>query len=317
MNNLFSLFSVIVFLNTGLLNTQVVNIPDTDFKNYLIGEPTINTNGDNEIQITEAQAFTGTIQPSFLVYITDLTGIEVFTGITGLDISFNGLTTLDLSTNVALTNLNVGFNQLTALDVSNNTALVELRTFSNQMTVLDVSNNTALTYLNVSSNQIAGLDVSNCSLLTHLECIDNALVDLNVKNGNNTNFTAFDIRNNSNLNCIDVDDVAYSTTNWTNIDSVASFSLSCGLATAMDELENSFVELQCFPNPTNKNFRIDLGKSHATINVTIRNLVGQTIGTQNYREQQFLDLSLNGNKGAYFVTLQSPKSIKTIKVIKE
>jgi hypothetical protein len=40
---------------------QNVNIPDANFKAYLVGNTAINTNGDTEIQVSEATAFTGTI----------------------------------------------------------------------------------------------------------------------------------------------------------------------------------------------------------------------------------------------------------------
>ena len=76
---------------------QNVYIPDANFKSYLVNTTAINTNGDSEIQVSEASAFTGVIIcPS--QNISDLTGIEAFT---------------------ALTLLNCGFNQLTSLDVSN------------------------------------------------------------------------------------------------------------------------------------------------------------------------------------------------------
>ena len=38
-----------------------VNIPDANFKAYLVGNSLINTNGDAEIQISEANSFSGTI----------------------------------------------------------------------------------------------------------------------------------------------------------------------------------------------------------------------------------------------------------------
>ena len=40
---------------------QNVNIPDANFKAYLVGNTAINTNGDTEIQVSEAAAFNGTI----------------------------------------------------------------------------------------------------------------------------------------------------------------------------------------------------------------------------------------------------------------
>ncbi|MCX6197253.1 MAG: hypothetical protein NTY55_11520, partial [Flavobacteriia bacterium] len=40
---------------------QNVNIPDSSFKAYLVGNKAINTNRDKEIQISEASAFNDTI----------------------------------------------------------------------------------------------------------------------------------------------------------------------------------------------------------------------------------------------------------------
>ena len=47
---------------------------------------------------------------------------------------------------------------------------------------------------------------------------------MNLQNGNNPNITGFDVTNNPNLSCVLVDDAAYSTTNWTDIDAQTSFS---------------------------------------------------------------------------------------------
>ena len=40
---------------------QNVNIPDANFKAYLVGNTAINTNGDTEIQVSEANSYTGYI----------------------------------------------------------------------------------------------------------------------------------------------------------------------------------------------------------------------------------------------------------------
>ena len=48
----------------GLFNccgNDNVNIPDANFKAYLVGDSAINTNGDNQIQVSEAIAFNDTI----------------------------------------------------------------------------------------------------------------------------------------------------------------------------------------------------------------------------------------------------------------
>ena len=313
-----------IFLITTLIfavniNAQIVNIPDTSFKAYLVGQP-LNSNNDSEIQVSEASVFNGSIDCNYL-YISDLTGIEAFTSLTYLDCAWNELTSLDVSQNTALTLLNCSANQLTSLDVSRNTALTGLYCSANQLTSLDVSQNTALTVLYCNTNQLTSLDVSqntaltllNCSAnpltsvdvshntaltqldcsanlltsldvtqntaliglycntnqltsldlsqntaltalycdtnqltsldvsqntaLTALYCDNNLLQCLNVKNGNNSNLSSFVAYNNTNLNCIEVDDAAWSSSNWTSVDSGASFSTNCGNSCSVAGLE--------------------------------------------------------------------------------
>ena len=225
-----------------------VNIPDANFKNYLLGEVTINTNSDGEIQCSEAAAFTGGINVAYLG-LTDLTGIETFTALTYLSCHYNSLTSLDVSANTALINLYCGGNSLTSidvsantalnelycnnnsltsLDVSANTALTELDCYGNTLTSLDVSANTALTYLYCGGNSLTSLDLSANPALTQLSCHHNSLTSLNVSANTaliylycpNNSLTNLNIANgnnanltmiadgNANLTCIQVDNVA-------------------------------------------------------------------------------------------------------------
>ncbi|NBW59711.1 MAG: hypothetical protein EBR41_03990, partial [Crocinitomicaceae bacterium] len=92
---------------------QNVNIPDANFKAYLVSNKAINTNGDKEIQVSEASAFNDTIY-CLEINISNLRGIEAFTSLTGLHCNSNKLTSLDLSKNTALTYLECSFNQLTS-----------------------------------------------------------------------------------------------------------------------------------------------------------------------------------------------------------
>ncbi|MEP5341403.1 MAG: T9SS type A sorting domain-containing protein [Algibacter sp.] len=183
----------------------IVNIPDANFKNYLVGNTAINTNGDTEIQCTEATAFIGLISCSGQS-ISDLTGLEAF---------------------INLTELHANDNQLTSIDISNNTVLETLFVSLNNLTTLDVSSNLVLERLSLFSNSLTSLDISTNSVLTSLIVPQNNLTSLNVANGNNSNFSNFEANNNPNLTCIQVDDVAYSTTNWTNIDAQTSFGTNC------------------------------------------------------------------------------------------
>lgn len=131
----------------------IVYIPDTNFKNYLLGNSSINTVNDGEISYAEAAAFTGLISCSSMS-ITDLTGIEAFVNITGLICQTNQITSLDLSQNTALTYLWCGGNQLASLDVSQNIALTQLTFSFNQLTSLNVANgnNENITWLKTDNN---------------------------------------------------------------------------------------------------------------------------------------------------------------------
>lgn len=309
------LLSTLITLGFGA-NAQTVNIPDTNFKSYLLGNIAINTNADTEIQLSEASTFTGSIDcPGS--FISDLTGIEAFTSLTQLFCHFNSLSSLDVPSNTALTELNCNVNSLTSLDVSNNTALtilncthnllsslnvsntiltdlwcehnlltsmdisntialIYLACRNNELTTLDVSNNTALINLVCGNNLLTSVDVSNntalisliCygnsltsldlsvnTALTWLYCYGNSLTSLNMANGNNTNVTNFKAQNNPNLTCIEVDDVAYSNTNWLDIDAGLSFNTNCG-TTSIESLE-SIIKISLYPNPASSAIYIE------------------------------------------------------------
>jgi hypothetical protein len=114
-----------ILLVPFLLRAQIVHIPDANFKAALVGNSGINTNGDDEIQVSEAEAYDGTIDVDDQG-IADMTGLEAFVNLTRLECSYNQLTNLDVSANTLLERLDCVGNQLTSLDVSANTALTTL-----------------------------------------------------------------------------------------------------------------------------------------------------------------------------------------------
>ena len=228
---------------------DTVSIPDANFEQALIDEG-IDSDGTINGQVLKSDIEIVTSLTIIGLNISDLTGIEAFDALGSLWVDNNSLTNIDLSQNTSLTILGISGNQLTSIDVSNNTALGALSVNDNQLTALDVSSNTNLVQLFVNNNQLSNLDIS---LLTSLEelsvignyltsldasqnvvmdflkCNDNNLQSLNVQNGNNTQMdsSSFDATTNTNLMCIEVDDVSYSETNWTGIDSQTSFSIDC------------------------------------------------------------------------------------------
>lgn len=333
---------------------QNVNIPDANFKAYLVGNSAINTNSDTEIQVSEATAFSGGIY-CFNLSISDLTGIEFFTNLTVLRCNENSLATLDLSNNTDLVELRCQENSLTTVDLSNNTSLIELncnnnalstlnltnntnleelRCEANSLTSLDVSNNSQLDFIGCGSNPLTSidlsnnpqltffgcnynstlmtLDVSNNPVLTQIYCNDTPIMALNVANGNNANFTTFVATNTPNLTCIQVDDVNYSTTNWTNIDATASFSLDCNFGLGLIEGTIS-EEVTLFPNPTTSQLTIQT--EDKLISATIIDATGRSIHV-NLNNNDIIDVSKLSN-GIYQLQIETAKGIAIKRFIKE
>ncbi|WP_052593262.1 T9SS type A sorting domain-containing protein [Aureispira sp. CCB-QB1] len=282
----------ILCVQASVLKAQNVHIPDQTFKNYLITGG-VDTNQDFEIQISEAQNFTGLININGLA-ISDLTGLEEFTKLTRLYCEVTNITSLDVSANVMLTELHCGNNDLTSLDLSNNVNLTNLKCYVLKITELDLSNNVNL----------VEVDCRQDSLLTRI----------NIKNGNNTAITSFLANDNPALTCIEVDSVAYSTANWTNIDAGVVFSTSCftGINTV-----GQLPSFRAYPNPTTKTLTVDMGETILSAKITVLNTIGQIVSSENYKNIASLDLNIQGLPGWYFIQIETEKGNQTIKVLKQ
>jgi len=88
--------------------------------------------------------------------IKDLAGIEYFTALVKLDVSYNMLTKLDLSKNTELVYLYAGFNQLTKINVLKNVKMEILMLYQNRLTSLNVRPLKKLTFLNAALNYMSG-----------------------------------------------------------------------------------------------------------------------------------------------------------------
>ncbi|MCK5906656.1 MAG: T9SS type A sorting domain-containing protein [Flavobacteriales bacterium] len=253
---------------------EIVNIPDANFKSALIASTAINTNGDGEISVTEAQSYVGNI--NVVGYnISDLTGIEAFVNTTSLHCEDNKLTTLDVSNNTHLTLLycynNTGLN---TIDISKNIALTEFACIYNNMSYLDVSANTALTKLHCYGNKLTGLDLSKNTNLTYLNCTDNP-----------------------NLSEICVWDIDYANSSDFTKDASAAWTTDC--ATAFVNIpdanfKNALIALGVDTN-TDGDISVSEAKSATTIDVSsnsISNLTGIEVFT-NLKSLSCYDNSLS------------------------
>ncbi|WP_281980308.1 choice-of-anchor D domain-containing protein [Tenacibaculum mesophilum] len=190
----------------------IVNIPDANFKTALVANNAINTNGDSEIQVSEAQAYSGLIRVDGLS-ISDVTGIEAFVNITEFHAMNNSLTSIDLSKNTAITRLTLRGNSLTALDLSANTALQTILIEQNNISSIDLSNHSSLVSFQCGGNNISTLllpTTANGLRTLYLEqnkisTLDVSMYpDLRTLVAYNNNLSSMDISNNSKVRGLQV-----------------------------------------------------------------------------------------------------------------
>ncbi|MCK8523806.1 DUF5011 domain-containing protein [Aquimarina sp. D1M17] len=213
-------------------------VPDTNFENYLethdadgnavaLGDASSMGNGvANDNQVYTEKINTVVDLDISSLDISDLTGIEAFAALESLNVDYNDLTSLDLSSNTNLRILDAAENDLTELDLSVIPALEEVELRSNNISTLTV-NNPNLKKLRASKNPYTYLDVTNCPQLEELSVTQTLLVSLDVRNGNNNLMTDFNARFNDDLICIQVDDpTAPYLSSWEK-DDTASFNDDC------------------------------------------------------------------------------------------
>ena len=255
---------------------------------------------------------------------TALTELKILdNNLTSLDVTHNTLLTelvcgnnpigsIDVSQNVVLSIFQPNNNNLTSLDLSQNTALTRLICPDNSLPSLDLSQNTNLFLLSCPNNNLTSLDVSQNTSLGILACSNNDLMMLNMKNISTSTLTNFSATTNPNLTCIEVDDVADATANWTNIDATASFSLDCNYFAAMDEVDLD-QSISLYPNPSSSKLTIEL--EDEVNSITIIDAMGNAIQA-NVTSSNTIDVSELAN-GVYVLQVETNKGIARKKFIKD
>ena len=169
---------------------------------------------------------------------------------------------------------------------------------------------TALTDLSCSDNQLTSLDVSNNTALTTLRCYSNQLTSLDVSNGNNQNLLNFNVTSNPNLTCINVDDVNYSTTNWTNIDAQHYFGANCSSPNSVQEIINT---ISLYPNPTSQVITISIENFNGNIQTEVYDLIGNRLQISNETTISLQDYA----RGIYLLKVAYGDRVEEVKVIKD
>lgn len=160
------------------------NFPDPAFRKYV--SDNIDKDSDlllsaDEINSVRSISVSG-------MKISDLGGIEYFTGLMSLICMDNSLTKLDVSSNKELTALSASGNMLSEIDLSRNTKLENIdlgmtakdgTTYGNSLAELDLSRNKNLKNLSCVSNSLKKLDLSGCPKLEVVKCSNNRLTEIN------------------------------------------------------------------------------------------------------------------------------------------
>ncbi len=176
---------LVVAVSTTVATAQIVNIPDPLFKQHLLNQtnPIINTNGDDEIQVSEAEA---ALIIRFIAdsEFTDLTGLEAFVNLEEISGQRFAFTFIDLSVH---NNLEIIFFPLGSLEdvvlPSSGVNLKEINLSENSLQFIQFPNSYSnLENLNIGGNEnISSIDVSSFSSLTSLEIYNTPISQIDLQ----------------------------------------------------------------------------------------------------------------------------------------
>ena len=173
-----------VWAEPGVVAINGLTFPDPNFREYV--KTNFNTNGDDALSQDELDAVKKINVEN--KGITDLKGVEYFTGLKELNCRNNRLTALDLKYNTKLISLLCSSNELTTLNLSENKNLITLYCNDNKLTDLDLSKNTGLGALYCNNNQLTNLALTNTTNLTTIQCSNNQLTNLALTNTTSLKF---------------------------------------------------------------------------------------------------------------------------------
>ncbi|MEZ4779381.1 MAG: T9SS type A sorting domain-containing protein [Flavobacteriaceae bacterium] len=251
------LFCVFLLLFFAFVKSysQIVEFPDSLFKEKLLNhDPVIDLNNDGEIQLAEAKSFDGLMNLTDInPLITDLSGIEAFINIIGLDCRANPITTIDLQYNTALRYLDCSYTNVSIVNVSQCKSLEEIYIDHTEILFLNLTNNPTLRKVYLRNNLLIELDLSHNTQLESVHLGYNLLLSLDLRNGNNTHIdsNSFFIANNDFLGCVFVDDSQYSSSNWIFKDPTTTYVETQEECDKLGISDYSKANFTIFPNPVN------------------------------------------------------------------
>ena len=300
---------------------QITTIPDAAFEEALI-DLNIDSDGivNGEVLTSDIQNVTQLILDGStngaVSNITNLTGIQYFTGLENLTINFSLLSVLDVSHNTQLKILNCNSNLLTGIDVSSNILLEELYLGNNG----DVGPFNEITEIDLSNNvNINTLEVSNMSTLNKI----------NLKNGNNNpdmniqlGFSLWGPIEPGQVNntvCIEVDNEELAQSNqlpysaWQIDHTLTAINFTENCILAKPEFAQS-KPIYIYPNPATDVLHIENKLGDTINNITLFDVSGRVV--REYHDVSAKNVSVSGlENGMYLLKIVIGKEVTTHKVI--
>jgi|AntDeeMinimDraft_5_1070356.scaffolds.fasta_scaffold01013_11 Leucine-rich repeat (LRR) protein len=185
------LFTLALILLSFSVFAQTINFPDETLKSKLVNyTPNIDINNDSEIQVSEAQAYTGgldlQVDYSSTPYekIENLEGLEYFENVNYLNLNYNDpfelidFSNLESLDSLKLRHVDVVLDTLKVLDNQN---LQKLDLSENGNAVFKVSNLSNLEYLNLTHDDFSDgfpAEINSLPSLRKLDIVETNISDV-------------------------------------------------------------------------------------------------------------------------------------------
>jgi uncharacterized repeat protein (TIGR01451 family) len=164
---------MMITMTTFFAAAQIVNIPDANFKAFLLNDPAINTNADGEIQESEALGVIE-LQIENGNSITDITGIRAFSNLRTLVCQIISLPTLNLSGLANLTDFTGNADSITPDCFNGCNKLKIIRLSEVRGLYVNLGSLDSLQQLYFGTANVQTLDLSGCVALNYLHINSNS-----------------------------------------------------------------------------------------------------------------------------------------------
>ena len=244
-------YFIILLLFPIFINSQVINISDTNLKNKLLqanvtssiafdanyNQIKIDINNDNEIELNEALLVIALNVSNS--NINNLNGLEFFSNMIDLDCNYNNITSFDFTLFPNLLYFKGNHNLFSSLNLNNNNIIDTIQLVNNHLTSVSVTNCSNLWELNCSNNSITSINILNLPTLFNLDFTNNLLANINLSNFANLHYLYF----NNNL---------LTSFTFNNCPNITSAFCGNNLLTSLDFSNLNLLNLiECFDNHLN------------------------------------------------------------------